>query len=121
MQEVSVSLMDTAGQEDLKHIRTLSYPGTHTFIVCFSVVDKVSFKHVHDGEATLDMGNWLLELRNGSPDAKILLVGTKKDLRGQKPASFRDQQNARASSARYSEVCKIIKFYFLKSNNFVTL
>ena len=114
--------MDTAGQEDLKHIRTLSYPGTHTFIVCFSVVDKVSFKHVHDGEATLDMGNWLLELRNGSPDAKILLVGTKKDLRGQKPASFRDQQNARASSARYSEVlCKIIKFYFLKSTNFVIM
>ena len=94
--------MDTAGQEDLKHIRTLSYPGTHTFIVCFSVMDTTSFKHIHEGEA--DIGNWLLELRSGSPEAKILLVGTKKDLRGQKPT------DANRASARYSEVCKI-KFY----------
>ena len=80
--------MDTAGQEDLKHLRILSYPGTHTFIVCFSVVDKTSFQNLYrDGGPEDGLNNWLIELRNGSPGAKILLVGTKKDLRGQKPAS----------------------------------
>ena len=83
-----MNLMDTAGQEDLKHLRILSYPGTHTFIVCFSVVDKTSFQNLYrDGGLEDGLNNWLIELRNGSPGAKILLVGTKKDLRGQKPAS----------------------------------
>ena len=81
-----MNLMDTAGQEDLKHLRILSYPGTHTFIVCFSVVDKTSFQNLYrDGGLEDGLNNWLIELRNGSPGAKILLVGTKKDLRGQEP------------------------------------
>ena len=94
-----MNLMDTAGQEDLKHLRILSYPGTHTFIVCFSVVDKTSFQNLYrDGGLEDGLNNWLIELRNGSPGAKILLVGTKKDLRGQKPAS-----DTRASR-KHSEV-----------------
>ena len=95
-----MNLMDTAGQEDLKHLRILSYPGTHTFIVCFSVVDKTSFQNLYrDGGPEDGLNNWLIELRNGSPGAKILLVGTKKDLRGQKPAE------TNRASERYSEVC----------------
>ena len=99
-----MNLMDTAGQEDLKHLRILSYPGTHTFIVCFSVVDKTSFHNLYRDEGLEGLNNWLIELRNGSPGAKILLVGTKKDLRGQKPAS-----DTRASRKHSEVLCQKVQ------------
>jgi GTPase SAR1 family protein len=43
----------------------LSYEGTDCFVVCFSVVDAVTFNNVN---------KWLEELRNRVPSAKILLV-----------------------------------------------
>ena len=57
--DMTLGLWDTAGQEGLffffffflfiilfkgyKNIRPLSYPGTHVFIICFSVVSKASY------------------------------------------------------------------------------
>ena len=74
--------MDTAGQEDLAEIRRLAYPQTSCFVLCFSVTEKPSFDNLTQGEAG-QFGKWIEELRNGEPNAKILLTGTKKDLRGQ--------------------------------------
>ena len=33
--EYSIQLWDTAGQEELENIRTLSYPNTDIFLLCF--------------------------------------------------------------------------------------
>ena len=38
----SLSLWDTAGQEDYDRLRPLSYPQTDVFIVCYSVTSKLS-------------------------------------------------------------------------------
>ena len=46
--EVKFSLWDTAGQEGYARIRTLSYPKTDIFLVCFSVVNHPSFVNVKD-------------------------------------------------------------------------
>jgi GTPase SAR1 family protein len=73
---VNLQLMDTAGQESYDRIRTLCYENTQCFVVAFSVVDTVSFKNVRE--------MWLKEVRSNQPSAKILLVGTKSDLRGAK-------------------------------------
>ena len=35
---ISLGLWDTAGQEDYDRLRPLSYPGTHVFIIAFSIV-----------------------------------------------------------------------------------
>lgn len=39
----SLSLWDTAGQEDYDRLRPLSYPGTDVFLICFSIDSPESF------------------------------------------------------------------------------
>ena len=74
---ISLELWDTAGQEDYDRVRPLSYPNTDVFLVCFSVNSRSSFNNVRD--------KWLVEL-HAQPmldftKTKVLLIGTKADLR----------------------------------------
>ncbi|VIO89144.1 Uncharacterized protein BM_BM2610 [Brugia malayi] len=70
---VNLGLWDTAGQEDYDRLRPLSYPQTDVFVLCFSIVAPVSFDNV--------LTKWIPEIRHNCPDAPILLIGTKLDLR----------------------------------------
>mmetsp|Transcript_44779 Transcript_44779/g.112885 ORF Transcript_44779/g.112885 Transcript_44779/m.112885 type:complete len:203 (-) Transcript_44779:144-752(-) len=71
--EVKFSLWDTAGEEGYARIRTLSYPKTDIFLLCFSVVNHPSFINVKD--------RWHVEIKHHCPHVPIILVGTKIDLR----------------------------------------
>ena len=62
-----------AGQEDYDRLRPLSYPGTHIFLVCFSVVSATSYENVRT--------KWFPEIRSHAPGVPCILVGTKEDLR----------------------------------------
>jgi len=73
---VNLGLWDTAGQEDYDRLRPLSYPQTDVFLICFSVVSPSSFENVNT--------KWCPEIKHHCPDAAILLVGTKIDLREDK-------------------------------------
>ena len=73
-QQINLQLWFTAAQEDYDRLRPLSYPYTHVFLVCFSVVCPTSFDNV--------CTKWIPELRHHAPFAPIVLVGTKTDLRG---------------------------------------
>jgi GTPase SAR1 family protein len=64
---------DTAGQEDYDRLRPLSYPNTHVFLVCYSLLNPVSLRNAFD--------KWIPEARHHCPGAKLLLVGLKADLR----------------------------------------
>jgi small GTP-binding protein len=70
---VNLSLWDTAGQSDYDKLRPLSFPSTHVFLICASVIDPVLF---HSGKSS-----WVHEVRNIMPDAIIVLCGTKIDFR----------------------------------------
>ena len=70
---INVQIWDTAGQEELENIRTLSYANTSVFLLCFSVVDKASYDNIEQV--------WLPELAQFVQNPTILLVGTKTDLR----------------------------------------
>lgn len=72
-QNVKFSLWDTAGQEGYSRIRTLSYPKTDIFLVCFSVVKHTSFDNVAE--------KWVPELHHHCPHVPMILVGTQIDLR----------------------------------------
>jgi len=69
---VSLSLWDTAGQEDYDRLRPLSYPQTDVFLICFSVISSTSFSNVKT--------KWWPEVTHHCPTDNIL-VGTKLDLR----------------------------------------
>ncbi len=70
---VNLGLWDTAGQEDYDKLRPLSYPGTHIFLVCFSVVSRESLENV--------TAKWLPEISHYAKGVPFILVGTKADLR----------------------------------------
>ena len=68
-----LTLWDTAGQEDYDRIRPLSYPDTDVFIVCFALDNPESLDNI--------TSKWIPELKHHTKNAKIILVGTKFDLR----------------------------------------
>jgi small GTP-binding protein len=70
---INLALWDTAGQEEYARLRTLSYPETDVFIICFSVVAPDSYHNVKQ--------KWAPEVQHHCPTAAKLLVGTKIDLR----------------------------------------
>jgi small GTP-binding protein len=69
---LTLSLWDTAGQEDYDRLRPLSYAQTDCFLLCFSLINQASLNNL--------TSKWLPELRVNAPYAKIVLVGTKSDL-----------------------------------------
>lgn len=71
---VCMSLWDTAGQEEYARLRPLSYPGTDMFLLLFDITSEDSFANIKS--------QWLPEVRKHCPEASVILVGTKGDLRG---------------------------------------
>jgi len=68
----NLGLWDTAGQEEYDKMRTVSYPHTDVFVLCFSLVQPNSFLNLKN--------RWFPELKEYCPSTPILLVGTKLDL-----------------------------------------
>ena len=71
--EICLQLWDTAGQEEYKSLRTLSYPNTDIFIICFSAVSPDSFQNVKE--------EWVPEIDHYAPGVPRILVANKIDLR----------------------------------------
>jgi len=66
-------IMGPGGPEAYARIRTLSYPKTAVFVLCFCVTQPRSFANAKE--------LWKPELKYHSRDVPIVLVGTKIDLR----------------------------------------
>eukprot|EP00009_Paramoeba_aestuarina_P001683 CAMPEP_0201520964 /NCGR_PEP_ID=MMETSP0161_2-20130828/13544_1 /ASSEMBLY_ACC=CAM_ASM_000251 /TAXON_ID=180227 /ORGANISM="Neoparamoeba aestuarina, Strain SoJaBio B1-5/56/2" /LENGTH=201 /DNA_ID=CAMNT_0047919499 /DNA_START=92 /DNA_END=697 /DNA_ORIENTATION=- len=96
--DVKFSLWDTAGQEGYARIRTLSYPKTDIFLLCFSVDNQPSLANVRD--------RWIKEIRHHCPNAPLILVGTKIDLRDDeaKVEEFRSQGKEFITTAEGEEM-----------------
>mmetsp|Transcript_29419 Transcript_29419/g.47979 ORF Transcript_29419/g.47979 Transcript_29419/m.47979 type:complete len:188 (-) Transcript_29419:245-808(-) len=74
---VSLTLWDTAGQEDYDRLRPLSYPATDVFLVCYAIDLPSSLHNVKH--------KWIPELKHYCKDTPLVLVGTKSDLRDTSP------------------------------------
>ncbi|XP_023234890.1 ras-related protein ced-10-like [Centruroides vittatus] len=97
--QVSLTLWDTAGQEDYEKLRPLSYPGTDVFLLCFSVDNRPSFNNI--------AAKWQPEVRHHCPRAPYILVATKTDLR-----STSDNSNliSRSSGKKMAAKIKAAKY-----------
>ncbi|KAI8349226.1 small GTPase superfamily [Choanephora cucurbitarum] len=71
--DVYLSLWDTAGQEEFDRIRSLSYEGAHVVLICYSVENRDSLENIPN--------RWIEEIQESAPDAKVILVALKCDLR----------------------------------------
>ncbi|CAM4818190.1 unnamed protein product [Rotaria magnacalcarata] len=70
---VTLTLYDTAGQEDYDRLRHLTYPETDIALVCFSVDSPESARNV--------IQTWIIEVRYYCGQCPLILVACKKDLR----------------------------------------
>ena len=69
---ISYQVHDTSGDPHLGVNRSISYHGASVFMLCVPL-------NQHDMLEGVDA--WVKEIRQVSPDAPIILVGTKSDLR----------------------------------------
>jgi Ras-related C3 botulinum toxin substrate 1 len=58
---------------DYDRLRILSYPETHVFLVCFSLVTPSSYENIK--------AKWYSELQEHAEGTPIVLIGTKLDLK----------------------------------------
>ena len=70
---VDLALWDTEGSYEKSRYRALSYPDTNVVMICFSLVDPDSINFVR--------GQWMGEVRMFCHTSKVILVGTKSELR----------------------------------------
>lgn len=78
-------IWDTAGQDEYDRLRPLSYSGANAIFLCFSLDSKSSFSNLSE--------KWISEVKHYCRDAKIILIGTKLDLRQQgNPNHVTDQE-----------------------------
>jgi len=76
---IELGLWDTAGQEEYDRLRPLSYANANVFLVCFSLVNPISYENVTT--------KWYPEVVHFCPDVPQILVGTKVDLRKEEPTA----------------------------------
>ncbi|KAH7824869.1 Rac2c, Rho family GTPase [Monocercomonoides exilis] len=74
---VHLQLWDVAGQEEYDRLRSLSFPDTEVFLICFSISDPASFQNVEV--------KWIPLIKDFIEGVPIVLVGTKADLRESPP------------------------------------
>jgi len=103
---IELGLWDTAGQEEYDRLRPLSYANANVFLICFAVVNPISYDNISY--------KWYPEVMHFCPDTPLVLVGTKVDLR--KDEAF-VEKNLRAnnlqpiSNAQGQELAKKIKAF----------
>ncbi|KAG5264121.1 hypothetical protein AALO_G00272370 [Alosa alosa] len=76
--EVELNLWNTAGQQEYPRLRPLSYPDTDVILLCFAIDKPSSLESISK--------KWAPELKHYCPNAPIILVGNKKDLRNDEHA-----------------------------------
>lgn len=93
---VQLALWDTAGQEDYERLRPLAYSKAHVILIGFSVDTPDSLENVRHKVRPLPLpppadrecsptnqpNQWVEEANERCPNVPIILVGLKKDLRG---------------------------------------
>jgi len=103
---IELGLWDTAGQEEYDRLRPLSYANANVFLICFAVVNPISYDNISY--------KWHPEVMHFCPDTPLVLVGTKVDLRKDEAfveKNLRANNLAPISTAQGQELAKKIKAF----------
>jgi len=102
---IELGLWDTAGQEEYDRLRPLSYANANVFLICFAVVNSISYENI--------TFKWHPEVMHFCPDTPLVLVGTKVDLRKDEACLERLKANGQQpiSTAQGQELAKKIKAF----------
>jgi len=87
-QKYNLDLWDTAGQENFDRLRPLSYKGVDCFLLCFDVSNATSLDNVRF--KWIDEVNTAIKDSDDDAKGKLMLVGTKCDMRGKKSEKTKD-------------------------------
>ncbi|KAE9372936.1 P-loop containing nucleoside triphosphate hydrolase protein [Stipitochalara longipes BDJ] len=71
---VSLELWDTSGRSVYDGLRPQTYSGSHVILMCFAIDSRNTFDNVQD--------KWIIEMLKHCKGVPVILVGCKKDLRG---------------------------------------
>lgn len=100
-----ISLFEMCGDEEYAELRKVIYPGTNVVILCIAV---------DNPESVAKSGNfgslerWSLELKDNCKGIPIVIVGTKKDLRGD-PVVLRRLGENKLKPLKYKDIIKATK------------
>ena len=81
---IKLQIWDTPGAEIYRSLNINYYRNSSLVIIAYSIIMKNSFEHVE---------NFLREVRDVNPNAKIVLVGTKLDLEDSREVSKDEAEN----------------------------
>lgn len=100
-------LYDTYGTDENQRQRVVLYPETEVFVLCYSIISPYSFDNVRTKVVqhlvALTSFQWLPEVsRYCDEKAKIVLVGTKSDLRNDEDALERLSRVQQCSLAGFN-------------------
>ncbi|KAH9482128.1 Ras-related protein Rac1 [Psilocybe cubensis] len=103
--EYLLAMYDTGGEYELDHFRSLYYPRTDVFLLCFSVLDPASFDNIR---TLVVIEQWAPEVADYLPSAATLVVGTKVDLRHDATVidALRDRRSAPIQYEQGVSMCK---------------
>jgi len=102
---IELGLWDTAGQEEYDRLRPLSYANANVFLICFSLVNPISFENI--------TAKWHPEVMHFCPNVPLVLVGTKVDLRKDDTVLEKLRQNGQQpiTTAQGQELAKKLKAF----------
>ncbi|XP_063709267.1 ras-like GTP-binding protein RhoL [Culicoides brevitarsis] len=78
--EYHLQVWDVPCQDDSDDIRPASLPDADCILICYSIENRASFENI--------LTKWYPEMKFFAPDAPIILVGMKADLRDPKSGDF---------------------------------
>ena len=86
-------------QDDFAHLRPLCYPQVDVAIVCFSVVNMISYENAKN--------KWVKEIRRHCPGVPLIIVGTQVDKR-ENPAVLKELKSQGKRTVSRSDGKKLV-------------
>ena len=99
---LKLQIWDTCGQENYQSLISNFYRNSSLALMVYAINNRSSFEHID---------NWLKEIKvNSNPDAKIFLIGNKKDLEEERFVSYEEAE-------KYAEDFEFSKFFESSAKN----